>query len=80
MFTNLIFTDNIDGLEGSDIELISLISKFDQTVKKHVMEINETKTNTTTNSDGHFISEIINDNTLRIHKFKYLGSIVDEVS
>ena len=44
------------------------------------MEINQTKTNIMTNSEGHFNSVIqINDKPLQIvENFKYLGSSIDE--
>ena len=44
------------------------------------MEINATKTQIMTNSEGNFISEIkMNNDTLKIvEKFKYLGAIIDD--
>ena len=67
MFTNLGFADDIDGLESSELEPVSVTSNLDHTAKEYDMDINETKMNIMTNSEGHFNSEIkINDKTLKI--------------
>ena len=43
------------------------------------MEINATKTQIMTNSEGKFTSEKINNDTLKIvEQFKYLGAIIDD--
>ena len=78
-FTNRRFTDDIDGLVSSQLELVCLLSKLDNIVKPYGIEINEIKMYIMTNSEGHFNSEIkINDKQLQIFdKFKYLGSIID---
>ena len=80
IITNLRFADDIDGLAGSESELSNLIKKIDSTSRKYGMEINATKTQIMTNSEGNFTSEIkINNNTLKIvEKCKYLGAIIDD--
>ena len=74
------FTDDIDGLAGSESKLSNLIKKIDSTSRKYGMEINAMKTQIMTNSEGNFTSEIkINNDTLKIvEKFKYLGAIIDD--
>ena len=42
-FSNLRYADYIDGLTGSLLEQLRLISKLDHNVKKHGIEINETR-------------------------------------
>ena len=60
-------------------ELISLIRKLDQPLKRYGMEINETNVNIMPNSEVHFISEIkIDDKPLIVNKFKYIESITDD--
>ena len=77
MITNLRFADDTDGLAGSESELIR---KIDFTSRAYGMEINATKTEIITNSEGKFRSEIkINNEPLKIvNTFKYLGAIIDE--
>ena len=58
IITNLKFADDIDGLAGSESEISNLIKKIDSTSRKYGMEINTTKTQIMTNSEGKFISEI----------------------
>ena len=80
IITNLRFADDIDGLAGSASEISNLIQKIDSTSRKYGMEINATKTQIMTNSEGNFTSEIkINNDTLKIvETFKYLGAIIDD--
>ena len=63
LFTKLRLSDDIDGLTSSELELVNVISKLDQTAKKYGMEINETKTNIIINSEGYFNSEIKTNDT-----------------
>ena len=51
---NLRFADDIDGLAGSESELNSLIRQIDFTSRAYRMEINATKTQIITNSEGKF--------------------------
>ena len=65
---NLRFTDDIDGLAGSESNLNSFIRKIDFTLHAYGMEINATKTQKMTNSEGK-----INNESLKIvDRFKYL--------
>ena len=79
IITNLRFSDDIDGLAGSESELANLI-KIDNTARAYGMEINSTKTQIMANSESGFTSEIkINNEPLKIvDSFKYLGAIIDD--
>ena len=67
IITNLRFADDIDGLAGSEYELNSLNRKIDFTSCAYGMDINATKTQIMTNSDGKFTFEIkINNEPLKI--------------
>ena len=80
VITNLRFVDDIDGLAGSENELINLINKIDSTSRTYGMEINTNKTKIMKNCEGHF------NNSISLHgeviesvdTFKYLGSILDD--
>ena len=80
IITNLRFADDIDGLAGSESELANLIKIIDNTARAYGMEINSTKTQIMTNSEGRFTSEIkINNEPLKVvDSFKYLGAIIDD--
>ena len=80
IITNLRFTDDIDGLAGSESELSNLIKIINNTARAYLMEINSTKTQIMANSEGSFISEIkINNEPLKVvFSFKYLGAIIDD--
>ena len=58
VITNLRFADDIDGIAGSENELVNLINKIDSNSKTYGMEINTNKTKTMTNYEGHFNNSI----------------------
>ena len=65
---NLRFTDDIDGLTGSEHELVNLMNKIDSTSRTYIMEINTNKTQIMTNCEGHF------NNSISLH-----GEIIESV-
>ena len=77
--TNLRFADDINALAGKEIELHNLIKSIENISRSYGMEINCTKTQLMTNSEGIFISKIsINNTPLKVvYSFKYLGVIID---
>ena len=81
--TNLRFADDIDGLAGSESELVNFIKIIDNTSRAYGIEINSTKTQIMANAEGRnnkFTSEIkINNELLKVvNSFKYLGAIIDD--
>ena len=80
--TDLRFADDIDGLAGSEEELISLITTIDNTSNKYGMEINTDKTKIMTNNPAGFTQEVLlNGKALEpVQNFKYLGAIVADGS
>ena len=55
---NLRFTDDIDGLAGSEQEIAQLVQRLDQTSKSYGMEINAVKTTLMTNNINRIHKEI----------------------
>ena len=80
IINNLRFADDIDGLAGTEQELVDLIQRIDKTSKSYGMEINAEKTKLmTNNSSGIFAKIKLNGQELEVvEKFKYLGSIVSD--
>ena len=78
--TNLRFADDIDGLAGSEQELVSLVEHLDNTAEDYGMEISAPKTKLMTNN----ITGINTDIRIRgekletVKEFKYLGSVVSD--
>ena len=79
IITNLRFSDDIDGLAGSEGEMISLANKISEAANKFGMEINPTKTKLMLNDNTCNPNVIIQNEHIEIvNHFKYLGSIIDE--
>ena len=79
VITNLRFVDDIDGLAGSEYELVNLMNKIDSTYKTYGMEINTSRTTIMTNCEGHFNNNISLHGEIieSVDTFIYLGSILD---
>ena len=72
--TNLRFSDDIDGLAGSEDEMISLVNKISEAASKFGMEINPTKTKLMLNDNTCNPNIIIQNEHIEIvNHFKYLG-------
>ena len=80
VITNLRFADDIDGLAGSEHELVNLMNKIDSTSRTYAMEINTNKTTIMTNCEGHFNNSIsLHGEILEsVDTFKYVDSILDD--
>ena len=80
VITNLRFADDIDGLAGSEHELVNLMNKIDSTSRIYGMEINTNKTTIMTNYEVHFNNSISLHGEIieSVDTFKYLGSILDD--
>ena len=78
--TNLRFADDIDGLAGSEEELISLVDRLDTTSQAYGMEISAEKTKVMTNKPQDIKKEIkVKGQKLEtVNSFKYLGAIVTD--
>ena len=78
--TNLRFADDIDGLAGSEEELISLVDRLDTTSQAYGMEISAEKTKVMTNNPQGIKTEIkVKGQKLEtVNSFKYLGAIVSD--
>ena len=63
ILTNIRLADGIDALTVMEIELRNLIKLIDNTSRSYGMEINSTKTQLMTNSEGIFTSKISINNT-----------------
>ena len=76
--TNLRFTDDIDGLAGSESKVSNLIHKLDATSRTYGMEINIGKTQVMTTFKGHFTTGIfLNGEDIKgVNTFKHLGYII----
>ena len=76
--TNLRFADDIDGLEGKEEELASLVDRLDKTSGAFGMEISSEKTKLMTNNVNGISTDIrINGEKLdEVGSFKYLGAVV----
>ena len=79
--SNLRFTDDIDGLAGSEIELANLMACPDDTSTAYGMEISTEKTKLMTNNTNGISSKIrVNGEELEtVQSFKYSGAIVTEI-
>ncbi|KAK3888946.1 hypothetical protein Pcinc_007014 [Petrolisthes cinctipes] len=76
---NLRFADDIDGLAGSEEELINLANCLDETSTKYGMEISTEKSIMINNTDGIHTQITVRGQELEIIKhFKYLGAIISE--
>ena len=80
VITNLRFADDIDGLAGSEHELVNLMNKIDSTSRTYGMEISTNKTRSMTHCEGHFNNSISLHGEIieSVDTFKYLGSILDD--
>ncbi len=78
--TNLRFADDIDGLAGSEAELLELVSRLERASKDYSMEISGEKTKIMTNKSNAMTIDItVAGNTLdEVQNFKYLGAIISE--
>ena len=76
--TNLLFTDDIDGLAGKREELANLEERLDKTSTAFDMQINAEKTKLMTNNTNGISTNIrINGEKLDcVNSFKYLGAII----
>ena len=72
--------DDIDGLAGSEHELVKLMIKINSTSRSYGMEINTNKTEIMTNCEGHFNNSISLHGEIieSVDTFKYLGFILDD--
>ena len=79
-FTNLRFTDDIDGLEGSEQELENLVRHLDKSSTACGMEISANKTKLMTNSNNGIQHNITanREKLETVKKFKYLGAMVSD--
>ena len=73
---NLRFADDIDGLAGSQQELVLLVERIDQRSQAYVMEINAEKTKLMTNNINSIHKEIkaSGQKFQTVTNFKYLGA------
>ena len=78
--TNLRFADDIDGLAGSEEELISLVDHLDMTSQAYGMEISAETTKVMTNNPQGIKKEIKvkGQKLATVNNFKYLGAIVTD--
>ena len=78
--TNLRFADDIDGLAGSEDELVNLVKSLDESAKAYGMQISAEKTQLMTNNSNGINSKIKVDNKELevVQSFKYLGAIVSD--
>ena len=74
-FTNLHFTDDIDGIAGEEKELANLVERLDKASTAYGMEISAEKTQLMTNNTSSINTEIkVNGQKLEtVTSFKYLG-------
>ena len=68
VITNLRFAVDIDGLAGSEHELVNLMNNIDSTYRTYDMEINTNKTTIMINCEGYF------NNSISLH-----GEIIESV-
>ena len=80
LIKNSRFSDDIDGLAGSENELFNLLNKIDSTSRTYGMEINKNKTKIMKNCEGYFNNSIYLHGELieTVDTFKYVGSILDD--
>ena len=79
IITNPRFSDNIDGLAGSEQELGELVTRIDRTPLKFGMEINTEKTKLLVIGDNITADISIGGHKLEtVNQFKYLGSIIKD--
>ena len=78
--SNLRFTDDIDGLAGSELELANLVECLDKTSTAYGMHISAEKTKLMTNNTNGISSNIrVNSEKLEaVQSFKYLGAILTD--
>ena len=77
--TNLRFADDIDGLAGSEEELINLTECLFKSANRFGMEINPSKTKLMLNDDNCQPNIDIHGEIIEtVKSFKYLGSIINE--
>ena len=78
--TNLRFADDIDGLAGSENELVELVDRLDKTSRAYGMQISAEKTKVMTNNSRGFTTDftVSGQKIDPVKKFKYLGAIVTD--
>jgi len=77
---NLRFADDIDGLAGSEDELVNLVKRLDETSTRYGMEISAEKTKLMRNSDEPIKAKIMvsGQQLETVQQFKYLGAIISQ--
>ena len=78
--TNFRFSDDIDGVAGTENELKDLVKHLDESSTAYGMKISAQKTKVMTNNPSGITSEIrVNGEILEsVHSFKYLGAIISD--
>ena len=79
--STLRFTDDIDGLAGSELQLANLVQRLDKTSTAYGMQISAEMTKLMTNNTNGISSNIrVNGEKLEtFQSFKYLGAIVTDI-
>ena len=82
IITNLHFADDIGGLAGEEEELANLVERLNKTSTAYDMKISAEKTKLMTNNTSGINTEIkVNGQKLEtVTSFKYLGSVITDVS
>ena len=79
--SNLRFADDIDGLAGSESDLIDLITRLDESSRSYGMLISAEKTKimANNNTSGFTQTVKVKETTLEaVDQFKYLGAIITD--
>ena len=79
--SNLRFADDIDGIAGSEDELIDLINRLDTSSRNYGMEISPEKTKIMANEIANGFTQIIKikDAVLEpVDRMKYLGALISD--
>ena len=78
--TNSRFSDDIDGLDGQEQELVKLVNHFEETSTAYGMQMSAEKTQLMTNNTYGISTDITIDNKKleTVRSFKYLGAIVSD--
>ena len=80
MHSVIILLDDIDGLAGSEEELVRLVTKLDKTASRYGTEISAEKTKLMTNSTNLITAKITmaGKKLETAQQFKYIGVIMNE--
>ena len=78
--TNLNFADDIDGLAGTETEVINLVERLDKTSTAYGMQISAEKTKLMANNINGISStiKVSGEKLETVQSFKYLGAIVTD--